>query len=95
MEHSAVLLTCIRLPHGIKTFVLSIFKWLLKTGFTFKKQIYFQDKNIGGIRVMHIINLFSFFSVFTGCEILLYSKSLYPKSFLIITAAVILYTLHR
>ena len=34
MEHSAVLLTCIKLPHGLKTFVLSIFKWLLKTGFT-------------------------------------------------------------
>ena len=25
MEHSAVLLTCIKLPHGSKTFVLSIF----------------------------------------------------------------------
>ena len=34
MEHSAVLLSCIRLPHGFKTFVLSIFEWLLKTGFT-------------------------------------------------------------
>ena len=34
MEHSAVLLTCIKLPHGLKTFVLSIFKWPLKTGFT-------------------------------------------------------------
>ena len=33
-EHSAILLTFIKLPHSIKTFVLSIFKWLLKTGFT-------------------------------------------------------------
>ena len=33
-EHSAILLTCIKLPHDFKTFVLSIFEWLLKTGFT-------------------------------------------------------------
>ena len=32
--HSAILSTCIKLPHGFKTFVLSIFEWLLKTGFT-------------------------------------------------------------
>ena len=34
MEHSAVLLTCIKIPNGFQTFVLSIFEWLLKTGFT-------------------------------------------------------------
>ena len=34
MEHSAVLLSCIKLPHGFKTYVLSIFEWLLTTGFT-------------------------------------------------------------
>ena len=33
-EHSAILLTFIKLPYSIKTFVLSIFKWLLKTGYT-------------------------------------------------------------
>ena len=33
-EHSAVLLTCIKLPNGVKTFVLSLFEWPLKTGFT-------------------------------------------------------------
>ena len=32
--HSAVLLTCIKLPHSFKTFVFSIFEWPLKTGFT-------------------------------------------------------------
>ena len=32
-EHSAIPLTFIKLPFFIKTFVLSIFKWLLKTGF--------------------------------------------------------------
>ena len=33
-EHSAILLTFIKLPFVIKAFVLSIFEWLLKTGFT-------------------------------------------------------------
>ena len=33
-EHSAILSTFIKLPFSIKIFVLSIFKWLLKTGFT-------------------------------------------------------------
>ena len=33
-EHSAILLTSIELPHGFKSFVLSIFEWPLKTGFT-------------------------------------------------------------
>ena len=33
-EHSAILLTFIMLPFSIETFVMSIFKWPLKTGFT-------------------------------------------------------------
>ena len=33
-EYSAILLTFIKLPFVIKTFVLSVFEWLLKTGFT-------------------------------------------------------------
>ena len=33
-EHSAILLTFIKLPFVIKIFVLFIFEWLLKTGFT-------------------------------------------------------------
>ena len=35
-EHSAILSTFIKLPFFIKTFVLSNFKWSLKTGFTVK-----------------------------------------------------------
>ena len=31
-EHSAILLTCIKLTSVFKTFVLSIFEWPLKTG---------------------------------------------------------------
>ena len=34
LEHSAILSTFIKLPFVIKIFVLSIFEWLLKTGFT-------------------------------------------------------------
>ena len=33
-EHSAILLTFIKLPFVIKTFVLSIFEWPFYTGFT-------------------------------------------------------------
>ena len=33
-EHSAILSTFIKLPFVIKIFVLSIFKWRIKTGFT-------------------------------------------------------------
>ena len=33
-EHSSILLTFIKLPVVIKTFVLSIFEWLFYTGFT-------------------------------------------------------------
>ena len=33
-EHSAMLSTCIKLPNDFKSFVLSIFEWPLKTGFT-------------------------------------------------------------
>ena len=33
-EHSAILLTFIKLPVAIKIFVLSIFEWLFYTGFT-------------------------------------------------------------
>ena len=33
-EHSAILSTFIKLPFAIKTFVLSIFEWPLKTGFS-------------------------------------------------------------
>ena len=36
-EHSAILSTFIKLPFVIKIFVLSIFEWLLKTGFTVHK----------------------------------------------------------
>ena len=34
LEHSAILLTFIKLPFVNKIFVLSIFEWPLKTGFT-------------------------------------------------------------
>ena len=36
-EYSAILSTFIKLPFVIKTFVLSVFEWPLKTGFTVPK----------------------------------------------------------
>ena len=33
MEHSAIHLTCIKLPSVLKSFVLSIFEWTIKAGF--------------------------------------------------------------
>ena len=33
-EHSALLSTCMKLPNDFKPFVLSIFEWPLKAGFT-------------------------------------------------------------
>ena len=41
-EHSAILCTFIKLPFVSKVFVLSIFEWPLKTGFTVG---YFQKTN--------------------------------------------------
>ena len=41
-EHSAILSTFIKLPFVIKIFVLSIFEWLLKTGFTVYPNLYYQ-----------------------------------------------------
>ena len=43
-EHSAILSTFIKLPFVFKTFVLSIFEWPLKTGFTVHNHdVFFQS----------------------------------------------------
>ena len=43
-EHSAILLTFIKLPFAIKIFVLSIFEWLLlKTGFTVYQNLCYNE----------------------------------------------------
>ena len=39
LEHSAIVLTFIKLPFVIKIFVLSIFEWPLKTAFTVMKYV--------------------------------------------------------
>ena len=43
-EHSAILSTFVQLPFAIKIFVVSIFEWPLKTGFTVEAKI--DDKQI-------------------------------------------------
>ena len=42
-EHSAILLTFIKLPFVIKIFVLSIFEWLFYTGFTVQANLPLQS----------------------------------------------------
>ena len=51
--HSALFSTCIELPHGFKTFVLSIFERLLKTGFT----VTLFKENHGDPKIFRKINL--------------------------------------
>ena len=43
-EHSAILLTFIKLPVVIKTFVLSVFEWPFYTGFTVLLLILLHEK---------------------------------------------------
>ena len=45
-EHSAILLTFIKLPFAVKTFVLSIFEWPPKTGFAVNLTSYKQNFNV-------------------------------------------------
>ena len=50
LEHSAILLTCIKLPSVIDIFVWSIFKRPLKTGFTVSNRSslhYLQTQSMG------------------------------------------------
>ena len=50
-EHSAILSTFIKLPFSIKAFVLSIFKWPLKTGFTVVEN---KEKSVRNFRTFTI-----------------------------------------
>ena len=49
-EHSAILLTCIKLPFVIKIFVLSIFEWPFYTGFTVLDKGHNKDCCVEGLR---------------------------------------------
>ena len=48
-EHSAILLTFIKLPYVIKIFVLSIFEWPFYTGFTVLEIFLYTGRNLDGI----------------------------------------------
>ena len=49
-EHSAILSTFIKLQFVIKIFVLSIFEWPFKTGFTVLNRVSFHIKTIVPVR---------------------------------------------
>ena len=66
-EHSAILLTCIKLPFSIKILVLSIFKWPLKTGFTVLT-FFDQGNNIHKIRLNGYCNASFSYVVCLRCE---------------------------
>ena len=55
-EHSAIFLTIIKQPFVIKIFVMSFFKWLLKTGFTLVTT-YFLFSGVGRHAVRWILLL--------------------------------------
>ena len=60
-EHSAILSAFIKLSFSIKTFVLSIFKWPLKTGFTVYEFLISSQSNgaiLSLIRVHCVYTLF-------------------------------------
>ena len=59
-EHSAILSTFIKLPFSIKTFVLSIFKWPLKTGFTV---------SVKPVGYAYSINTYSFIAISIGIHV--------------------------
>ena len=60
-EHSAILSTFIKLPFVFKIFVMSIFEWPLKTGFTvscpsnedlFEPRLFISDTDLAVLSVM-------------------------------------------
>ena len=61
-EHSAILLTFIKLTFVIKIFVLSIFEWPFYTGFTVYNN--FEDK------IVNIFNLFESARFYTGPKVI-------------------------
>ena len=54
-EHSAILPTFIKLPFVIKIFVLSIFEWPLKTGFTVVEEKLYRS-HLKSHELVHIVS---------------------------------------
>ena len=59
-EHSTILWTCIKLPSVFETFVLSVFEWPLKAGFTV-------DRKTRVYCTMNLTWLSTGIVIFTGC----------------------------
>ena len=67
MEHSAVHLTCIKIPNGFQAFVLSIFEWPFKTGFTVSVKSLFKKVHVqlpSGTRDTFLVGAFIFYHTF-------------------------------
>ena len=74
LEHSVILLTCIKLPFVIKICVLSIFECSLKTGFTVLYTTYFgwaflfgaiggMNKNHQNMRQRNTVSIIQFYTI--------------------------------
>ena len=73
-ELSAILSTFIKLPFVIKTFVLSIFEWPLKTGFTVQYSLEIINWDPSVYTIDH--------PDFIGCSLMEYSMGLNSDQFL-------------
>ena len=71
-EHSAILLTCIKLPFVFKIYVLSIFEWPLKTGFT----VFVNLLPTGGGVSLQYVPLDTKASIKYALEVIKFKKSL-------------------
>ena len=80
-EHSAILLTFIKLPFVFKTFVLSIFEWPLKADFTVVQCLMLLPQCVGGFvfNPCFIIYIFVSFLVWQSSLCLRQSLLLYFK----------------
>ena len=58
-EHSAILLTFIKLPFVIKSFVLSIFEWPFYTGFTVNPSVVLSVGNCEKLKFVTLNRAFS------------------------------------
>ena len=74
-EHSAILSTFIKLPFVFKAFVLSIFEWSIKTGFTVHELDSGWRYGVGWVGVSRVWMFVTCINVrFTSLDVIMFSK---------------------
>ena len=63
-KHSAIILTCDKLPSVFKTFILSIFEWPLKKGVTVLSGMWALQSSFKGLSLVYpdLVKVFFFIS---------------------------------